>query len=54
VDAEEDLEVVRRIFGYFGGRNDFSWLEVVSLFEREPELFKLNAGVTHKTFRSVG
>jgi spore coat polysaccharide biosynthesis protein SpsF len=54
VDTEEDLEVVRKIFAHFGGRNDFSWLEVLSLYDSEPELFKLNAGVTHKTFRSVG
>jgi spore coat polysaccharide biosynthesis protein SpsF len=54
VDTAEDLEVVRRIFAHFGGRNDFSWLEVLTLFEREPELFRLNAGVTHKTFLDVG
>ena len=54
VDTAEDLEVVRRIFAAFGGRNDFSWLEVISLFEREPSLFNANAGVIHKTFLDVG
>jgi spore coat polysaccharide biosynthesis protein SpsF len=54
VDTAEDLKLVRQIFAFFGGRNDFSWLEVLTLFERQPDLARLNAGVTHKTFRAVG
>jgi len=33
----------------FGGRQDFSWLDVLALFEQEPELANINAGVTQKT-----
>jgi spore coat polysaccharide biosynthesis protein SpsF len=48
VDTPPDLEVVRRIFSRFEGKNDFSWLDVVALFEREPELADLNANIVHK------
>jgi spore coat polysaccharide biosynthesis protein SpsF len=54
VDAAEDLELIRKIFAHFGGRNDFSWLEVLSFFESQPDLARLNAGVSHKTFKDVG
>jgi len=49
VDTEEDLEVVRQIFAYFGGRNDFSWTEVLDLFKAQPQLSSLNANVEHKS-----
>ena len=48
VDTSADLEVVRRIYERFEGPDDFTWLDVLSLFEREPELAALNAGVVHK------
>ena len=49
VDTPEDLELVRQVYRNFGGRDDFSWLEVLRLFEERPELAKINAGVEHKT-----
>jgi spore coat polysaccharide biosynthesis protein SpsF len=48
VDTGSDLDLVRRIFAHFPGRDDFTWLEVVALFEREPALAAINAHVTHK------
>jgi spore coat polysaccharide biosynthesis protein SpsF len=48
VDTPKDLELMRRIFTYFG-RDDFSWQDVLSLQQREPEMFTVNAGVVHKT-----
>jgi len=48
VDTAEDLELVRRLFSHFGNRDDFSWQDVLSLFEEEPELAAINAGVLHK------
>jgi spore coat polysaccharide biosynthesis protein SpsF len=53
VDTPEDLELVRRVFSAFPGREDFSWLEVLDLLEREPQLAQLNAGVRHKTVKEV-
>ena len=49
VDAPEDLEFVRQIYGHFGGRNDFTWTEVIELLEQEPELAAVNSQVEHKT-----
>ena len=53
VDTPEDLELVRAIYAEFGGRDDFSWQEVLSLVERRPDLTRINAGVEHKTFKDV-
>jgi spore coat polysaccharide biosynthesis protein SpsF len=53
VDTAEDLELLRRIYAHFGGRDDFSWLDVLALFEREPELRRINAQVQHKDYREV-
>lgn len=53
VDTPEDLELVRQIFARFPGRDDFGWLEVLDLFEREPGLASLNAGIRHKTVYEV-
>jgi spore coat polysaccharide biosynthesis protein SpsF len=53
VDTPEDLELLRQIFIRFPGRDDFSWLEVVSLLEREPELLAINAQVQHKHYLQV-
>jgi spore coat polysaccharide biosynthesis protein SpsF len=51
VDTPEDLELARQIFARFSGRQDFSWLEVLALFAREPELAKINAQIKAKDFR---
>lgn len=49
VDTAEDLELMQRVYAHFEGRDDFTWQEVLSLFEREPELADINAKVVHKT-----
>lgn len=48
VDTPEDLEFARAVFDRLDGRNDFSWLEVVEVLEREPSLAAINAHVTAK------
>jgi spore coat polysaccharide biosynthesis protein SpsF len=48
VDTPEDLELMRRVFSHFG-RDDFSWQDVLAIQLREPEMFAINAAVTHKT-----
>lgn len=53
VDTAEDLEVVRRIYTRFEGRDDFSWQEVLALFQTEPELAQINAEVQHKSAYDV-
>jgi spore coat polysaccharide biosynthesis protein SpsF len=49
VDTADDLELVRRIYMLFKGRADFTWLEVLDLFERYPELKEINAAVRPKS-----
>jgi len=49
VDTAEDLELVRQVYARFGNRDDFSWRDVLALFEREPELAQINVAVRHKT-----
>lgn len=53
VDTKEDLELLRQIYARFDGRDDFSWMEVLALLEREPDLAKINAAVQHKHYRQV-
>jgi spore coat polysaccharide biosynthesis protein SpsF len=53
VDTAEDLELARRIYAHFGGRDDFSWLEVLALFESDPSLAAINAQVQHRGIRKV-
>lgn len=53
VDAAEDLEVIRRVYAHFGGRDDFTWIEVLELFKHDPSLAVLNAAVEHRGFREA-
>jgi len=53
VDTANDLKLVRQIYTRFSPRDDFSWLEVLELFRREPELARINAQVRHKTYDEV-
>jgi spore coat polysaccharide biosynthesis protein SpsF len=53
VDTPEDLELVRAVFARFEGRNDFSWQEVLRLWQLDPSLANFNAGVRHKTMSEV-
>jgi len=48
VDTAEDLELLRAIYSHFPGRDDFGWMEILDLFEREPELAQINAEIKHK------
>jgi spore coat polysaccharide biosynthesis protein SpsF len=53
VDTPEDLELIRVIYDRFEGRNDFTWLEIVDLFRKDPELVKINSNIRHKTMFDV-
>jgi spore coat polysaccharide biosynthesis protein SpsF len=54
VDEAEDLAFVREVYARFAGRDDFSWLEVLDLVRRDPELARINMDVVHKSHRDVG
>ncbi|MGB3700704.1 MAG: glycosyltransferase family protein [Anaerolineales bacterium] len=51
VDTPQDLELLRMIYERFGGRDDFSWYEVLDLFKREPKLADINAEIKHNDYR---
>jgi spore coat polysaccharide biosynthesis protein SpsF len=53
VDTAQDLELIRQIYSRFDGRDDFSWLEVLDLINREPQLAMINAEVKHKTVTDI-
>ena len=53
VDTAEDLELAREIYARFPGRDDFNWLEILDLYEREPDLAKINMSVQHKDYRET-
>lgn len=53
VDTAADLEFVRQVYRSFGGRTDFTWVEVASLLRARPELLSINAAVRHKRLTDV-
>jgi len=53
VDTPQDLELVRQVYARLAGRVDFTWLDVLAVFEREPELAKINAQVEHRSMYDV-
>jgi spore coat polysaccharide biosynthesis protein SpsF len=53
VDTPADLDLICEVYARFAGRDDFTWLDVLALFEREPELARINAEVKHKGLYDV-
>jgi len=53
VDTPEDLEVVRRLLDLLGKRDDFTWRDVLALWQAHPELAAINAGVSHHSYQDV-
>jgi len=48
VDTVEDLTFVRKIYDHFG-HDEFSWRDVLSLLEENPEWLEINRHVVQKT-----
>lgn len=53
VDTPQDLELVRQIFARLAENRAFTWLDVLELFEREPQLALINSQVKHRTYLDV-
>ena len=53
VDTPEDLRAVQIIFNHFQGRSDFTWLEILELYQQHPELAQINAAVKAKFTQDV-
>ena len=52
VDTPEDLELLRKIVTYFPD-DTFSWLDVLRLVQKHPELTRINDQVRHKTHLDI-
>lgn len=53
VDTPQDLEVVRQVFARLSDKPDFTWLDVLALFQADSEIGQLNSGIHHKSFYEV-
>jgi spore coat polysaccharide biosynthesis protein SpsF len=53
VDTPEDLAMVRLLYDYLNTTPNFSWLDVLQVFQEHGELQQINANVQHKDFRAV-
>ncbi|MDX9865089.1 MAG: glycosyltransferase family protein [Anaerolineaceae bacterium] len=53
VDTPEDLEFVRQVAAGFGHFDDFNWMDVLALLDRNPALLEINAQIKHKTMKDV-
>jgi spore coat polysaccharide biosynthesis protein SpsF len=53
VDTPQDLEAMRQVYAHFHNRDDFSWQDVLRLYQQKPELARINADVVHKSLYDV-
>ena len=53
VDTRQDLTLVREIFTRLEDKMEFSWLDVLKIFENEPALAQINCAIQHKTAHDV-
>ena len=53
VDTFEDLEFIQKLFTLLPDTENFTWLDVLKIVEKNPQLSEINAGVSHKTFKDV-
>lgn len=53
VDTPQDLVVVRRLFELLDGRRDFTWQDVLAIWQAHPELAEINADVIHHKYDEV-
>ncbi len=54
VDEPEDLEVIRSVVSFFKGNSDFSWIDVLDLYSRNPEIFSANTHFLRNEGSSIG
>ncbi len=48
LDTPEDLQLLRAIYERFGGRDDFSWRQVLEVVQDDPSLANINRHVVQK------
>lgn len=53
VDTAEDLELIRQVALRLQDQPNFTWLDVLAVFQREPQLAEINSNVQHRTMFDV-
>lgn len=53
LDTPEDYTLLCEVIHRLENRNDFSWLEVLALFDQDPGLASINQSVKHKSMFDV-
>ena len=48
VDTPEDLEFVRAVYREFGDQDNFSWVDVLAMLEKHPEITAINKHIKQK------
>jgi glutamate-1-semialdehyde 2,1-aminomutase len=54
VDELSDFEVVKSVFNHFSPRVDFSWMEVLELQQKQPNLFRQNQQIVRNEGAAMG
>lgn len=53
VDTPEDLVFAREVLARLKNKIDFTWVDVLDILQKEPELIAINSGIRHKTMTDV-
>jgi len=53
VDTAVDLELIRKLAGRLQAKPDFTWLDVLAVYQSDPALAQINADVQHRTMFDV-
>ncbi|MFV0520496.1 MAG: cytidylyltransferase domain-containing protein [Lachnospirales bacterium] len=52
LDTEEDFEVISKVYEkIYKGSHNFYLMDIVKIFEKEPELFQINAHIEQKKYK---
>lgn len=54
VDEQVDFDLIEKIFEHFYPRTDFSWAEIYDFYLINPELFKINQGISRNEGAFMG
>ncbi len=54
VDEQKDFDVICRVFGHFAPNIHFSWIDVLSLQQRRPEIFESNQKIVRNEGAQMG
>jgi spore coat polysaccharide biosynthesis protein SpsF len=53
LDTPEDYVLLQEVINRLDGSNEFTWLDVLELFKKDPELAHINQSIKHKSMFDV-